>query len=273
MRRGLIPWLAGIDPDSKTPRRNIARRSDIPREAAPLIDLLVEERLLSRDTRVTRDPQTGDEIRELQSSQRMRRYCRQWGLLDGWLEDDFSLLTTLEGVKRATRDWDANARGKLWLAHQGQRLAEAQALDARPDIAARLDAADRAYLAGSRARQEAARAEAEQRRREREEQQARQLADARKIARRTFIGAAVAFAFAFAAGAFGRMHCRKRRSPIRRPSKPSPSGTRPMQRPKKPRRKGFSLIKLRSKRRKQRGRPSARQRTRLSKRPSPRPQR
>ena len=55
-------------------------------------------------------------------------------------------MTTLEGVKRAARDWDANARGDAWLAHQGQRLAEAQALDARPDIAARLDATDRAYL-------------------------------------------------------------------------------------------------------------------------------
>jgi hypothetical protein len=29
LRRGFIPWLAGIDPDSKTPRRNIARRSTI----------------------------------------------------------------------------------------------------------------------------------------------------------------------------------------------------------------------------------------------------
>jgi hypothetical protein len=45
LRRGLIPWLAGVDPDNKTPRRNIARRADIPNEAEPLIDLLVEERL------------------------------------------------------------------------------------------------------------------------------------------------------------------------------------------------------------------------------------
>ena len=64
LRRGLIPWLAGIDPDSKMPRRNIARRSDIPPEAAPLIDLLVEERLLSADTHVTRDPKTGEETQE-----------------------------------------------------------------------------------------------------------------------------------------------------------------------------------------------------------------
>ena len=49
LRRGLIPWLAGIDPDTKSPRRNIARREDIPVEARPLIDLLVEERLLSTD--------------------------------------------------------------------------------------------------------------------------------------------------------------------------------------------------------------------------------
>jgi len=79
----------------------------------------------------------------------------------------------LEGVKRASRDWDAHARGDSWLAHLGERLAEAQALDARPDIAARLDDADRAYLAGCRSREEAARAEAEQRRREREETLAR----------------------------------------------------------------------------------------------------
>ena len=59
LRRGLIPWLAGIDPDTRSPRRNIARRADIPEEARALIDLLVEERLLTTDTRTTKDPQTG----------------------------------------------------------------------------------------------------------------------------------------------------------------------------------------------------------------------
>ena len=201
LRRGLIPWLAGVDPDSKTPRRNIARRSDIPPEAAPLIDLLVEERLLSVDTRVARDSKTGEETRESTIEPTHEALLRQWGLLDGWLTEDFGLLATLEGVKRAARDWDANSRGDSWLAHQGQRLTEALALDARPDIAGRLDATDRAYLAGCRAREETARAEAEQRRREREEEQARKLADARKIAFRTGVGAVVAVLFAIAAGA------------------------------------------------------------------------
>ena len=146
LRRGLIPWLAGVDPDTKTPRRNIARRADIPAEAAPLIDLLVEERLLSVDTRVSRDSKTGDETRESTIEPTHEALLRQWGLLDGWLTEDLGLLATLEGVKRAARDWDANARGDSWLAHQGQRLAEAFALDGRPDIAARLDETDRAYL-------------------------------------------------------------------------------------------------------------------------------
>jgi WD domain, G-beta repeat len=119
------------------------------------------------------------------------------------LKEDFGLLSTQEGVKRAAHEWDAHARADSWLAHQGQRLEEAHALDARPDIAARLDATDRAYLAGCRAREEAAHAETEQRRCEREEEQARRLADARKIALRTGVGAVVALVFAIAAGAFG----------------------------------------------------------------------
>src|SRR5262249_22835661 len=49
LRRGLIPWLAGIDPDSGGPRRRVARKSEIPQEARPLIDYLVEQRLLATD--------------------------------------------------------------------------------------------------------------------------------------------------------------------------------------------------------------------------------
>ena len=109
LRHGLIPWLAGVDPDSKTPRRNIARHCDIPPEAAPLIDLLVEERLLSVNTRVTRDHETGEETPQSTIEPAHEVLLRQWGRLDGWLTEDFGLLATLEGVKRAARDWDANS--------------------------------------------------------------------------------------------------------------------------------------------------------------------
>jgi hypothetical protein len=33
LRRGMIPWLAGIDPDTGAPRRRVARLSEIPAEA------------------------------------------------------------------------------------------------------------------------------------------------------------------------------------------------------------------------------------------------
>ncbi len=55
-----------------------------------MIDLLVEERLLSRDTRVKRDPQTGDEIREPTIEPTHEALLRQWGLLGGWLKHDFA---------------------------------------------------------------------------------------------------------------------------------------------------------------------------------------
>ena len=31
LRRGLIPWLAGIDPETGSPRRRVARRADMRR--------------------------------------------------------------------------------------------------------------------------------------------------------------------------------------------------------------------------------------------------
>ncbi len=206
LRRGLIPWLAGIDPDTRSPRRNVARRTDIPEEARPLIDFLVEERLLSTDTIRVKDGSADEETRIVTIEPAHEALLRQWGLLQGWLAEDFGRLATLEGVKRGARDWDANGRSEAWLAHRGQRLAEARTLDERPDIAARLDAVDRAYLAGCHAKEEAARAEEETRRREREEEQARRLADAEALAaankrttQRTRIGLFAALMLAVAA--------------------------------------------------------------------------
>ncbi|MGO9134738.1 MAG: TIR domain-containing protein [Methylovirgula sp.] len=208
LRRGLIPWLAGIDPDSKNPRRNVARRSDIPDEARPLIDLLVEERLLSTDTKRIKDPVTGEDTQIVTIEPTHEALLRQWGLLEGWLAEDLGRLATLEGAKRGARDWDANGRADAWLAHHGQRLAEASALiDERPDIAARFDAVDKAYLAACRSKEAEEQAKEEARRREREEEQARRLADAEKLAaankrtaQRTGIGLVAALALAGLAG-------------------------------------------------------------------------
>jgi formylglycine-generating enzyme required for sulfatase activity len=150
LRQGLIPWLASVDPDTKSPRRNIARQADIPEDARPLINFLVEERLLTTDTVAEKDSKTGIERRIVTIEPAHEALLRQWTLLQGWLTEDLGLLITLEGIKRAAGEWDAHHRSESWLAHRGQRLAEAHALEARPDLAARLDAIDRVYLATCR---------------------------------------------------------------------------------------------------------------------------
>jgi formylglycine-generating enzyme required for sulfatase activity len=148
LRRGLIPWLAGVDPDTGAPRRRVARLSEIPSEARPLIRHLVEQRLLATD--VNRD--TGEATIEPAHE----ALLRQWGLLQGWLTEDAGLLGVLEGVKRASRDWAANNRVRAWLTHTADRLAAADRLTERPDLAANLEPTDRAYLAACRKAQEQA---------------------------------------------------------------------------------------------------------------------
>ncbi|WP_294533365.1 hypothetical protein [uncultured Rhodoblastus sp.] len=216
LRRGLIPWLAGVDPESRTTRRRLARAAHIPEDARPLIALLVEQRLLTRDIDKGAGETTIEPAHEA--------LLRQWALLQGWLAEDFGLLSTLEGVKRAARDWDANAQAAAWLAHQGERLAEAQALDQRPDIASKLDSLDRTYLSHCLNEQERRRSEAELRLRERDEERERRTRDAealaiaergisaarlaeaqaaQRVARRTRIGLAVASALTIVATALG----------------------------------------------------------------------
>lgn len=168
MRRGLIPWLAGIDPATNAPRRKIARWNDIPLEARPMMEHLVKMRLLARDASAE-----GETIVEPAHE----ALLRQWGALRGWLEEDLAVLSTLDGVKDAARDWAANARDPAFLVHSLGRLAAAEGLSQRPDLAANLSPQEHDYLAASRA--------AENERREKE------LSYARKLFRRTLTGLAV----------------------------------------------------------------------------------
>ena len=142
LRRELIPWLAGIDLDTGCPRRRVARLSEIPTEARPIIDHLVDARLLSTDTdRVTR---------EITIEPAHEALLRQWGLLKGWLEEDLAALTALEGVKRAAVDWDANGKQLAWLSHRSGRLEEAEKQTVREAFKDFLSSNERAYLAACR---------------------------------------------------------------------------------------------------------------------------
>jgi formylglycine-generating enzyme required for sulfatase activity len=145
LRRGLTPWLAGIDPDTGAPLRRVARKSEIPEESRALIDHLVEQRLLATDISKETGEQTIEPVHEA--------LLRQWGLLQGWLAEDAGLLGVLEGVKRASRDWGANGKNFAWLTHATDRLVAAERLRERADLAANLAPEDREYLEQCRERE------------------------------------------------------------------------------------------------------------------------
>lgn len=152
LRRGLIPWLAGIDPATGSPRRRVARLAEVPAEARPLIDLLIEQRLLSADI----DRATGERTVEPAHE----ALLRQWGALDGWLVEDSADLSLIEAVRRAATEWDASARGHEFLVHKGARLETARQLAAADKFSAYLTSVDQAYLDACRAAETAAAARA-----------------------------------------------------------------------------------------------------------------
>lgn len=213
LRRGLIPWLASIDPTTGEPRRASAPRTALPAETLPLIDRLIEMRLLRTDEAVAHDRAAASvEVPTMTAAVPIEpaheALLRQWPEMVGWLAEDKALLAALAGVRQATRDWVEHGRDPRWLAHAAGRLEDAEALLQRSDLAAGLDADHRDYLTSARA--------AEDGRRNAEIEQARRIAEAAEAARvaaeqaamaeargkrRARIGAVIAACFAIAAGA------------------------------------------------------------------------
>ena len=121
----------------------------------PLIDLLVEQRLLATDVAQETGEVTIEPVHEA--------LLRQWGLLHGWLKEDTGALTTLEGVKRAASDWATQGYAPDWLNHAGKRLEDAEKAVGREDLAGDLSADARKYLRQCREHEEATRRAAKNR--------------------------------------------------------------------------------------------------------------
>ena len=136
-----IPWLATINPDNDQPMRRLARWDDLPAASHPLIQAMVEKRLLVKDTR---DGQTVVEVA-------LESLLRQWRELAAWLRDEAQDLKDADSLERAAADWQASGRNESWLL-EGTRLAEAETLAAKPGFRDRLDPT-RDYLQASRSRE------------------------------------------------------------------------------------------------------------------------
>ena len=154
-----IPWLATINPDNDQPMRRLARWDDLPAASHPLIQAMVEKRLLVKDTR---DGQTVVEVA-------LESLLRQWRELAAWLRDEAQDLKDADTLERAAADWQASGHNESWLL-EGTRLAEAETLAAKPGFRDRLDPT-RDFLQASR-RREDDRIEAEKQRQEAELQAA-----------------------------------------------------------------------------------------------------
>lgn len=165
LRAAFIPWLATINPDNDQPMRRVARWSDLPAKSRPLLEKFVAKRLLIEDDR------HGEVVVEVA----LESLLRQWDELAAWLADEREDLKAADTLERTAAAWDKNHRDDAWLL-QGTRLAEAEALAAKPGFADRLEPT-LDYLHASRQREDE-RIEAERQHREAELQAAKDRQEA-----------------------------------------------------------------------------------------------
>lgn len=140
LRSAFIPWLATIDPHTDQPLRRVARWSELPAQAHPLIDAFVARRLLVKDVR------NGAVVVEVATE----TLLRQWDRLSSWLSEEAHALSEADTIERAVAAWEHNERDEAWL-FEGVRLESALRLSSRPGFESRLGGAAE-FLLASRAK-------------------------------------------------------------------------------------------------------------------------
>jgi WD40 repeat protein len=163
LRSAFIPWLATISPTNE-PLRKAARYTDLPVDSRPLIDALIDKRLMVKDTR---DGQVMVEVA-------LESLLRQWDELAAWLAEERQHLQSADDIDHNTAAWAGSNKDPAWLL-TGTRLNEAETLSASPAFGERM-AGSRDYLAASR-QAETDRERVEQERHEAELRAAKEHAD------------------------------------------------------------------------------------------------
>ena len=160
-QRSFVPGLVRIDDVASPAKRRIALRRNLPPDALPLIDCLIDERLLVADT-------VGGE-RTVEVSH--EAVLRHWRELDAWIASRRDDLNLCERVTGAADDWqkaEGPAKDEA-LVHRGERLRAAEALLGWGNLGWKEDDYRRAYLSACRkAEQLAELSAATQRRRQRQ---------------------------------------------------------------------------------------------------------
>jgi WD40 repeat protein len=139
LRAAFVPWLATINPDNDQPMRRVARYTELPEASRPLIDALVDNRLLVKDER---DGQVVVEVA-------LESLLRQWDELAGWLRAERQNLIAADDIERSATAWASHDQDPAWLL-TGTRLTDAETLASTAGFGDRLAGA-RDYLTASRA--------------------------------------------------------------------------------------------------------------------------
>jgi hypothetical protein len=100
-----IPWLATVNRDDTEPIRRLARWDDLPAASYPVIQAMVEKRLL---VKFTRDGQTVVEVA-------LESLLRQWRELAAWLREAAQDLKNADALERHAADWKASGTDHSWL--------------------------------------------------------------------------------------------------------------------------------------------------------------
>jgi WD40 repeat protein len=146
LRAAFLPHLVRIGEDGQYVRHR-ARRARLPRLAQPLIDRLVDAKLLITD----RDRQSGHETVEVAHE----ALFRIWPLLTRWLQEDELKLRQHQSLLRAAGEWEERGRAADLLVHRDGRLEDARALTQDDRFAPTGESTERAYLDACVARQTA----------------------------------------------------------------------------------------------------------------------
>ena len=114
LRMTLIPQLAVVDPATREPQSRSALRDDLPPEGLPLIDALVDKRLLTSDLA----PDGGQTRLQIAHE----ALLRQWQPMREWLRADGEAIAMLRRAGDTAREWNAKGRPDDWLQHSGTLL-------------------------------------------------------------------------------------------------------------------------------------------------------
>jgi WD40 repeat protein len=147
-RRAFLPGLVRIDDVAAVPKRRQALGSELPVETIPLVECLVDERLLVKD-------QSGAETTYEVSHEAV---LRNWIELDDWIDARREELVERDRVNAAAREWQqaVDAKKAEALVHRGERLRTAERLLAWPELGWKSGDDRRRYLEACRLAEDAA---------------------------------------------------------------------------------------------------------------------